>query len=190
MSQTHCENGISGAPPFPWDRKHHREPQMVSCVWRRSTVPWAGQSTGTPFPEPPGFTPSVTAVAATARPNRLAASMLLSSAFAGGRSLALRSDRPIKSHTLGVNLAPRVFASTLPTATAGSCAFPWPLPHPGAQRSGCDCLALPGSRCQAARCPGPGKAAGFQGTCFTVVSWFSRKTCLSKRQRSGWFLAP
>lgn len=96
------------------------------------------------------FESSVIAIAATARPNSLAASVLLSSVFARGPSLALQSDRPIKSHTLGVNLTLWVFASMLPTAMAGSCAVPKPHPHPRAQHGGCICLALPGSCCQAA----------------------------------------
>lgn len=66
----------------------------------------AGQRNGIPLPELLGFEPSVVAVAATASPSSLAASVLLSPAFAGGQSLALQSDRPVKSHTLGVNLAP------------------------------------------------------------------------------------
>ena len=115
---------------------------MVSCILGRAAVLRAGQRTGTPLSELLGFEPSCIAIAVTARPNSLAASTLLSSVFAGGWSLALQSDRPVKSHTLGVNLAPWVFASMPPAATAGSCAFLEHLPHPGALRSGCNCLAL------------------------------------------------
>lgn len=140
--------------PFSWDRRYCQETQTASCVWGRATVLQAGQRTGTPLPELPGFEPSRIAVAATTRPNSLAASILLSSVFAGGRSLAPRSDRPVKSHTLGVNLTPWVFASMPPAATAGSCAFPEPFPRPRARRRGGDCLALPGSHCRAASCPG------------------------------------
>lgn len=97
---------MSGTSPFPWDGKYRRQIQMVSCAWGRVAVLRAGQRTGIPLPELAGFEPGVIAVAATARPSSLAASLLLSSAFAGGQSLALRSDRPVKSQALGVNLAP------------------------------------------------------------------------------------
>lgn len=62
---------------------------MVSCILGRAAVLWAGQRTGIPFPELLGFEASVIAIAVTARPNSLAASILLSSVFAGGQSLAL-----------------------------------------------------------------------------------------------------
>lgn len=48
---------------------------------------------------------SVIAIAVTARPNSLAASVLLSWYSPGEyQSLALQSGRPVTSHTLGVNL--------------------------------------------------------------------------------------
>lgn len=125
-----AKTSFSGPCPFSWDGRYPQETQTASCVWGRAAVLQAGQRTGSPLPELPGFRPSCIAVAAT-RPNSLAASILLSSVFAGGRSLAPRSDRPVKSHTLGVNLTPWVFASMPPAATAGSCAFPEPFPVPG-----------------------------------------------------------
>lgn len=140
----------------------------------------------TPFPGPLGFELSVTAIAATARANSLAASILLSSAFTGRWSLALWSGRSVKSHTLGVNLVPWAFASMLSTAALGLVPFTalswaylawW--------------MQLPGSAWEPlSKCTVSWKVAGFWVTWFTLFSWLSRKTSPSKTQRFGWFLAP
>lgn len=62
---------------------------MVSCISGRTAVLWAGQRAAIPLPELLGFELSVIAIAATAGPNSLAESVLLSLIFAGGQSQAL-----------------------------------------------------------------------------------------------------
>lgn len=179
-----------GASSFSWDWKYHQETQMVSCFWGRATVLWAGQGTRSSLPELPSFWVECHCHCSDSKAKQSGSICPFVMVFTRGQSLPLQSDRPIKSHTLGVNLTLWGFASMLPTAMAGSYTALKPHPDPKAQQGGCICLALPVSCCQAAPFLGTWKVAGFWVTCFSLVSWLSRKTCLLNRQRFGWFLAP